>query len=148
MTTGALGKTYEDGDVILRQGETAKEMFVIQEGEAEVLHEDGGREIRLTVLGARDFFGEVPFFHRVKDPGVARATVRSMGGVRVLTVDKKAIVKRMHEDPSLGYRILETMSRRMRELEEEIIRLAIGNEEQTDDGSPDAVQAGNGQTSE
>ncbi len=42
---------------------------------------------------------------------------------RVLTVDKKTILRRIHEDPSLAYRILETMARRIRELEEDMVRL-------------------------
>jgi CRP/FNR family transcriptional regulator len=125
MDTSNLGKQYSEGDVILRQGETTDGMFVIQEGEVEVLHERDGTEIRLNTLTQPDFFGEVPFFERVQDPGVVRATIRALGDVRVLTVDKATIVRRLHEDPGLGYRIMETMSRRMRTLEEEVIRLVI-----------------------
>ena len=125
MDTNSLGKAYSEGDVILRQGQTTDGMFVIQEGEVEVLHERDGTEIRLNILTQPDFFGEVPFFERVKDPGVVRATIRALGDVRVLTVDKATIMRRMHEDPTLGFRILDTMSRRMRTLEEEVIRLVI-----------------------
>jgi len=41
-------------------------------------------------------------------------------------VDKRTIVKRIHEDPSLAYRILETMSRRIRQLETDMVRLVTG----------------------
>ena len=32
MDQGALGRDYEDGDIIVRQGEQGDIMFVIQEG--------------------------------------------------------------------------------------------------------------------
>ena len=128
MAASALGKRYSDGNVILRQGDSTDDMRVIQQGQVEVLHHRDGKEIRLSVLGEGDFFGEVPLFQRLREPGVARATFRALGEVNVLTVDKKTIVRRIHEDPSLAYRIMETMSRRMRELEEELVRLVVGND--------------------
>ena len=39
MDAGALGKTYEDGTMIVRQGETGDCMFVVQKGQAEVIEE-------------------------------------------------------------------------------------------------------------
>lgn len=125
MDNSNLGKSYAGGDVILRQGQKTDGMFVIQQGEVEVLHERDGTEIRLNTLGEQDFFGEVPFFERLQDPGVVRATIKALNDVRVLTVDKRTIVRRLHEDPALGYRIIETMSRRLRSLEEEVVRLVV-----------------------
>ena len=122
---GALSKEYQKGDVIVHQGASVDCMYVVQSGEAEVVHQMNGSEVRLTTLGEGDFFGEVPLFERVKDPGVVRATVRALSQVRTLTVDRKTIVRRIHEDPSLAYRILETMSRRIKHLEEEVIRLFV-----------------------
>ncbi len=126
MKTGFLGKVYKDGEDIVRQGDSGNCMFVIQTGEAEVVREEHGQEVRLNVLGEKDFFGEVPLFERINKPGIVRSTVRALGEVRVLTIDKKTIVRRIHEDPSLAYRILQTMSRRVRDLESEVIRLIIG----------------------
>jgi len=97
MDTSSLGKEYSGGDVVLRQGERTDGMFVIQEGEVEVLHKRDGTEIRLNTLSQPDFLGEVPFFERVQASGVVRATIRALGDVRVLTVDKSTIVRRLHE---------------------------------------------------
>ena len=128
MGTGDLGKSYTCGETILHQGEPVKSMFVIQDGEAEVLREQAGQQVHLTVLKEQDFFGEVPFFERPKDGGLGRATIRAINDVRVITVDKKTILKRLHEDPSLGYRIMKIMSRRIEELEEEVVRAVMGDE--------------------
>ena len=120
MTNGALGKIYKDGEVIICEGEEGNCMFVIQEGDVEVFIDgDDGQEIRLAVRGEGDFFGEMAIFDR----DVRSATVRALGDARVLTVDKKNFMRRVHEDPSLAFRLVETMSRRIRELGEEVARL-------------------------
>jgi CRP-like cAMP-binding protein len=113
-----LGKVYEDGEVIARQGEVGDCMYVIQEGQVEVVAEGPEREVRLAVLGEADFFGEMAIFERE----VRSATVRALGRVRVLTVDQKTFLRRIHEDPSLAYRLVQTMSRRVRELDERVAR--------------------------
>lgn len=51
------------------------------------------------------------------------ATVRAIGTVRILTVDEKNFIRRVHEDPSLAYRMVEMMSHRIRELSTEVARL-------------------------
>jgi len=112
MSTGALGKVYHDGDVIIRQGDVGDCMYVIQEGQVEVILENQGQEILLQVHGPGAFFGEMAIF----DKDVRSATVRALGDAKILTVDKKNLMRRVHEDPSLAFKLVETMSGRIREL--------------------------------
>jgi CRP-like cAMP-binding protein len=116
---GALGKVYQDGEDIVRQGDVGDCMYVIQEGRAEVLVEQDGKEIRVDLKEAGDFFGEMAIIERE----VRMATVRALGQVRALTVDKRNFLRRIHEDPSLAYRVLQIMSHRVRELAAEVARL-------------------------
>jgi CRP-like cAMP-binding protein len=110
MRRAALGKSWADGEVIVRQGEVGNSMFVVQAGEVEVLRETEDGEVRLAILGAGDFFGEMSIFeHEVRS-----ATVRARGEARVLTVDKRTLLKRIKEDPFLAVSILQTMSVRAR----------------------------------
>lgn len=126
MGTTALGKVYKDRDIIVQQGEKADGMYVVQDGEVEVLREMQDKKIHLAILGEGDFFGEAPFFERKgHHAGVTRATVQAIGDVRVLTVDKRTILRRIHEDPSLAYRMLQILSRRMQEIEDELTRLVV-----------------------
>jgi CRP/FNR family transcriptional regulator len=119
MDTGALGKVYQDGEVIIRQGEVGDCMYVIQEGKVVILVEQNGNEVPLAERVEGDFIGEMAIFDR----DVRSATVRALGEVRVLTVDKKNFLRRIHQDPSLAFRIVETMSFRIRELTDENARL-------------------------
>jgi len=120
MASGELGRVYEDGEEIICEGAEGNCMFVIQEGEVEVLIAgENDKEIRLGVRGEGEFFGEMAIFDR----DVRSATVKALGEARVLTVDKKNFMRRVHEDPSLAFRLVETMSHRIRELGEEVARL-------------------------
>jgi len=119
MDLGALGKEYEDQEVICRQGEAGNFMYVVQSGRAVVTHEDGGTESVVGNLAPGDVFGEMAIFDRQP----RSATVRAMGSARILTLDKRAFLRRVHEDPTLAFRILERMSQRIRSLNEEVSRL-------------------------
>ena len=109
---GALGKKYQHGDVIIRQGEKGNSMYVVQDGKVEVIKEAKGQEIQLAVLGKDDFFGEMAIFE--KEP--RGATVRALGSARILTIDNKNLLRRIHEDPSLACRLVQVMSSRVRKL--------------------------------
>lgn len=114
----SLGKQYNDGEIIVRQGDDGNCMYVIQKGEVEVVAESDGRELHLRSLGPNDFFGEMALFEKA----TRTATIRSKGSSRVLTIDKKSFLGGIHEDPSLAFRIVQTMSHRIRDLTDRLAR--------------------------
>ena len=118
MDTSALGKDYHTGDAIVREGELGDCMYVIQSGCAEVTQSSNGQEVRLAVLEAGDIFGEMAIFQKEK----RSATVRALTDVRVITVDKRIFLRRVHEDPSFVFPILRKMSQRIRDLNEQFVR--------------------------
>ena len=120
MEAGALGREYADQEVICHQGEPGDCMYVIQSGRAVVVREEARVEVIVGELTAGDVFGEMAIFDRQP----RSAGVRAKGKTRVLTLDKRAFLRRVHEDPSLAFRILQKMSLRIRNLNEEISRLS------------------------
>ena len=119
MENGDLGKLYQSGETIVRQGEPGQCMYVIQSGQVVVVQEKAQSEVPLAVLNKGDFFGEMALFERE----ARSATVRALTDSRVLTVDRKTFLRRIQEDPSMAFRIVEGMSRRIRELDQEIARI-------------------------
>lgn len=119
MSKGDLGRTFKSGEIIARQGDVGDCMYVIQEGRVQVLSEEDGVETPLRVASEGEFLGEMAIFDRV----VRSATLKALDEVRLLTIDKKNFLKRIHEDPSLAFKIVQTMSLRVRELGDELTRL-------------------------
>lgn len=119
MTSGELGKVYHDGEIVFRQGDVGDCLYVVQDGEVEVIDESGGQETLLRVAGRNELFGEMAVFEREK----RSATIRARGEARILTIDKKNFLRRINEDPSLAFNLVQRMSRRVRELSTEVVRL-------------------------
>jgi CRP/FNR family cyclic AMP-dependent transcriptional regulator len=122
VAEGDLGRVYHDGEILVREGEAGDCMYVIQEGQAEIFVERGGKEVVLRTAGAGEVIGEMALFERV----VRSASVRAKGDMRALTVDKRNFLKRINEDPSLAFRLVKLMSAKIREMSEEVARLRSG----------------------
>ena len=112
MAKGDLGKRYDDGHDLCREGDPGDHMFVIQKGQVEVIVRHDGRDTSLAVLGPGSIIGEMAIFER--EP--RSATVRARGEVKALTIDKKNLLRRVAEDPTLAFRLIQTLSGRVREL--------------------------------
>ena len=119
MAVGELGRVLEPGETLFRQGDPGDCMFVILEGKVEVVIDHDGGPIKIAQRAAGECVGEMALFERE----VRMATVRATERTRVLTVDRKNLLERIHDDPSLGYRLIQTLSQRLRQLSHEIVRL-------------------------
>ena len=119
MSEAALGRFYADGEVVARQGDVGDCMFMVQDGEVEIVLEEHGTEVVLRTAGRNELLGEMAIFDRAP----RSATIRARGRARILTLDKRNFLRRINEDPSLAFRMIETMSRRVRELSHEVVEL-------------------------
>jgi len=111
MGKTTLGRLYRNGETIIKQGSVGDCVYVIQKGKVEVVKEKDGNEIKLAELGEKEFFGEMALFEK----DVRSCTVRAMGDVNILTLDKRNFYKTIQKDPSIAFRLLEGMSNRIRE---------------------------------
>jgi CRP-like cAMP-binding protein len=116
-----LGRWYKPGEIICRQGELGDCMYVIQQGEVELMRRDGSKEFCLGVLQEGDFWGEGGLLER---DHVRRATARALGDTCILSIERRVFFNRIHEDPSFVTKILRKLSRRVRELEDALVRTA------------------------
>lgn len=112
MTDKYLGRLFADGETVVRQGDEGHCMFVVLSGNLEVLHQQNGKEVPLAVLGTGDIFGEMALFERE----ARSATVRASGEARVLTLDKRTLLRRVAEDPLIALNLIEILCRRIRAL--------------------------------
>jgi CRP-like cAMP-binding protein len=71
----------EPGSVIFQEGDSGREMFVILDGEVEILrHSKRGHETRVAMLGPGDWFGEMS----ILDVLPRSATTRAVAPTRLL----------------------------------------------------------------
>ena len=119
MANQSLGKVYQNGEVIIKQGSSGDCLYVIQKGKVDVIKENGDQEVKLTELGYSEFFGEMGLFEK----DVRSCTVRAQGEAVVLTLDKKNFYQTIKKDPFLAFRLLEMMSHRLRQTNQKLAEI-------------------------
>ncbi len=113
MKRGELGRVYADGEAICTEGEKGEVMYVIQSGKVRITKHSPDGELALAVLKGGEMFGEMAVFDKLP----RSATARAIGEARVLAIDKKKLFRSISHDPTLVFKLLETMSARIRKLD-------------------------------
>lgn len=122
MSLDNLGKVYADGECVVHEGDEGSTMFVVLSGQLEVLGNQNGGEVHLAVLQAGDIFGEMALFERAR----RSSTVRAQGEARVMTLDKRTLLRRVKEDPLVALNLIEMLCHRIRHLNGEYAALRAG----------------------
>jgi CRP/FNR family transcriptional regulator, cyclic AMP receptor protein len=100
---------FDEGHAIVEEGATGVGFHLMLEGEAHVLV--GGR--KRATLRAGDYFGEMSLI----DGGPRSATVKTSTPVRTMALTSWAFLPLLDKSPSIAKKMLQEMSRRMRNLE-------------------------------
>jgi CRP-like cAMP-binding protein len=78
----------------------------------------------LREWGPGDYFGEMS----VLDGETRSATATAVGRVRLLRLDREALLRTMDDQPAIAIAICQTLSRRVRELLDDRARLETGTD--------------------
>jgi CRP-like cAMP-binding protein len=97
------------GRVLMREGQTGQEFFVIVSGS--VLIERGGHAIRS--LGPGDFLGEIALV----DDGPRTATATTETGSKLLVLAHREFHSLMNQFPSVRIAVMQALAMRVRKLE-------------------------------
>jgi len=112
-------QAFEDGEVVVREGEETREMFIIREGRIEILKQVGGHEVRLAVLERGSFFGEMSLLE-----GLPRsATARAIGKTELVVLRPGSLLVQIRRDPTFAFELLQQMSGRIRATNERLLAL-------------------------
>jgi len=110
------------GAQLLREGEHARSMFVVREGELQILKEGkGGTEYRLAVLKTGDCVGEMSLI----DIQPRSATARAIAGATLCVIDQQQIANLYQTDLEvytlLVLNIAREISRRLRRADQVLV---------------------------
>jgi small-conductance mechanosensitive channel len=113
LAASAELRVFAPGEVVVRQGDTSAEMFIIDEGLVTVELDHGERSSSVARLGPGTFFGEMGLMTGVK----RNATVRAIGECRLLVIRHDAFEKTIASVPEVIERMSELLAARQAELE-------------------------------
>lgn len=110
----------EDGAHIVEIGDPGDSLYLLVEGAAQVLYPGRSADFELASLAPGDFFGEMALLN----DRPRSATVRALEPARLLVVSKEDFQKVMLEAPAVAVKLLEMMSYRIRNADEQISGLS------------------------
>lgn len=114
-----LERTYSDGEIIVREGDTTRDMFVIQNGKVRITKRVGANELELALLSRGDFFGEMSLLESLPRD----ATAHAVGQTELLVISAGALLVRMRRDPTFAFEMLHRLSGRVRSLNARLVEL-------------------------
>jgi len=121
-------ESYAHGDVIVREGDTARHMYVIQAGRVEITKRIGGDEVTLAVLDKGDFFGEMSLLESLPRDANARA----IGPTQLLVINPGGLLLRIRRDPTFAFEMLHRLSGRIRALNRRLVELVEARDGHSD----------------
>lgn len=118
-----LTTLYSAGDVIFEQGQLGTEMYIIHEGQVEIVTTEGENEAVVATLEKGDFFGEMALLDDHQP--LRSATARVVVDTKLLTIDGTTFSKMLRQNPEIAIRMIRKFARRLRETDE-LLRKALG----------------------
>ena len=118
MVRGALGKSYSDGEEIIRQGNVGESMYVVQSGRVEVIQSTpGGETQHLAFLEAGDFFGEMALLRSQR----RSATIIASSYCHLYMLSRDAFERVTRDHPLFAARLDDIAAEREQELSGEYV---------------------------
>ncbi len=119
-----MEKTLNPGEALFHEGDKGDVMYLIKEGQIKITKGKGPDERVLAVLKEGDFFGEMAII----DGSPRSASATAISKTSLLVIDKETFKAKIRENPLIEY-ILETLTKRLRNTDEQIKLLTIKSEE-------------------
>ena len=111
------GRRFKAGEPIFKEGEPAKEAYLLQEGRVRILKRVRMVERSLHLVRPGDLFGEAAL---LEDGGVRTSTAVALVDGVVLVLDRTTFRSLIEHYPAIGIRMFEQLVRRLREAEDQI----------------------------
>ncbi len=112
------------GRFIFHEGDLGTEMFIIHEGQVEILQESAAGPRQIALLDRGDFFGEMSILEELP----RNASARAVSDVKIIMIDGATFDSMLRGNPEIGIRIMRKLSRRVRQADK-LLRQALKGEE-------------------
>jgi CRP/FNR family cyclic AMP-dependent transcriptional regulator len=120
----ASEETYQDGQIIIKEGTTGDWVYVVMSGTVEISKTVGGKKFVIESLQPNEIFGELGFLG-----GVTRtATARAVGETTVGVIDRAFLDREFNKLPSDFRTILTTVVQRFKKMIERTSELSSRKE--------------------
>lgn len=110
---------YEDGEFIFVEGDTSRDLFIIQEGEVEIYKKTSVGDLKLAVFLRGDFFGDMALLQG----GHRFAAAKAKGKTKLLVLQPGGFLLKIRRDPTFAFEMLQALSLRIKVSNERLLEV-------------------------
>jgi CRP/FNR family transcriptional regulator, cyclic AMP receptor protein len=104
-----LIQDFKDGECIFEEGDTGRELYIVQQGFIKIRKKISGGEIDLAEFKKGDFFGDISLLQSI--PRYASAYAK--GDTRLLILKPGGFLMKIRRDPTFAFEMLQQLSLRV-----------------------------------
>jgi CRP/FNR family cyclic AMP-dependent transcriptional regulator len=116
-----FGREFKRGEVLFREGDPGKEMYVVQAGKVNITKTVRETAKILATLGAGEFFGEMAILNN--QPRSADAVMADDG--KLLVIDSRTFEAMIRSNVEIAVRLIKKLSDRLQEADQQIENLLL-----------------------
>lgn len=112
-----LVQSFEDGEIIFRDGDVSQEMYIVQKGAVKIVKEVNGRE---TVIARRfrgEFIGEMALLESLP----RSATALADGKTSLVVINSGGFLQKIRRDPTFAVEMMQRLSKRFRDINQQLL---------------------------
>ncbi|MCB9024970.1 MAG: Crp/Fnr family transcriptional regulator [Bdellovibrionaceae bacterium] len=114
-----LIEDYNDGDCIFAEGETGRDLYIVQAGVVSIRKSTPQGDIEIIQFKKGDFFGDMALLQSL--PRYAGAF--AMGPTRLLILKPAGFLLKIRRDPTFAFEMLQQMSFRVKFASDRVLEL-------------------------
>jgi CRP-like cAMP-binding protein len=123
-------REYADGELIFKEGDEGRELYIIQEGEVQIKKTTPVGDITMVEFSRGDFFGDMALLQAIP----RYASAYSKGKSRLLILQPGGFLLKIRRDPTFAFEMIQQLSARVKFSSEKYIDALSkkGTQEQVD----------------
>ena len=120
MASLTTTRLYDEGSIIVKQGDTSMALYVVLSGRATIDREsEAGKSVRVDEVEHGGFFGEMGLIEDLP----RAATVTAEEPTECALLAKWDFQNELRTDPDIAFALLPVLGARIRELDDQLVRL-------------------------
>ncbi len=111
-------REFEDGEVIFREGEDTRQMYIVQKGAVVISKSSPEGKVELATLHRGDFLGEMSLLESLP----RNANAHAKGKTRLYVIQPGGFLLKIRRDPTFAFELMQALSGRIRRTNEKLVK--------------------------
>ncbi|RPJ77911.1 MAG: Crp/Fnr family transcriptional regulator [Alphaproteobacteria bacterium] len=117
-------REYEDGELIFKEGDEGRDLYIIQDGGAVIKKKTAVGEVTLAEFSRGDFFGDMALLQDIP----RFASSYSKGKSKILILQPGGFLLKIRRDPTFAFEMIQQLSSRLKLTSERFLEAVTSGE--------------------